>query len=164
MNQGRLSDGIDLGRAARDAIELANAAHEVAKSTPALSTWFGPAALESQLAQSALTLSEVPSLDCRALLNDADQVLSRTATDPTNTARHAVIHVTWLARAHVAADDLDRAVPAAHAVLNRLSTVRSRRCELVLRRLEDDLAALPPARRPAAVRSLHDQLRATHTA
>ena len=33
--QGRLDDGVDLGRAARDAVELANAAHEVARSTPA---------------------------------------------------------------------------------------------------------------------------------
>jgi hypothetical protein len=34
VNQGRLDDGIDLGRAARDAVELANAAHEAARSTP----------------------------------------------------------------------------------------------------------------------------------
>jgi len=34
--QGRLGDGVDLGRAARDAVELANAAHEVARSTPAV--------------------------------------------------------------------------------------------------------------------------------
>ncbi len=33
-----------------------------------------------------------------------------------------------------------------------------------LRRLEDDLTALSPARRPASVRSLHDRLRATHAA
>ncbi|MGH8573760.1 MAG: hypothetical protein ACREX8_14480, partial [Gammaproteobacteria bacterium] len=32
--RGRLADGIDLGRAARDAVELANAAHEAARSTP----------------------------------------------------------------------------------------------------------------------------------
>ena len=48
----------------------------------------------------------------------------------------------------------------AQAALNRLSTVRSRRCALVLRRLEADLAALPPTHRPAPIRSLHDQLRA----
>ncbi|MGH3972721.1 MAG: hypothetical protein ACRDS9_05280, partial [Pseudonocardiaceae bacterium] len=34
VNQGRLGDGVDLGRAARDAVELANAAHEAARSTP----------------------------------------------------------------------------------------------------------------------------------
>jgi hypothetical protein len=33
--RGRLADGIDLGQVARDAVELANAAHEVARSTPA---------------------------------------------------------------------------------------------------------------------------------
>lgn len=36
MHRGRLDDGIDLGCAARDAVELANAAYEVAKSTPAV--------------------------------------------------------------------------------------------------------------------------------
>lgn len=35
VHRGRLADGIDLGRAARDAVELANAAHEVARYTPA---------------------------------------------------------------------------------------------------------------------------------
>ncbi|MGH8922445.1 MAG: hypothetical protein ACRD0H_29595, partial [Actinomycetes bacterium] len=33
VNQGRLADGVDLGRAARNAVELANAAYEVARST-----------------------------------------------------------------------------------------------------------------------------------
>ncbi len=205
--QGRLGDGVDLGRAARDAVELANAAYEVARSTPAAVravaasglaksqaavgnahgfhaaadearallgtpgaldarphylTWFGPAELESQLAQGALTLAEVSSRDCRRLLEGADTILGRTATDPASTPRNAVFHTALLSRAHVAADDLDRAVPAAQTALRRLPTVRSRRCALILRRLEDDLAALPPARRPAAVRSLHDQLRATH--
>ncbi|MGH3771175.1 MAG: hypothetical protein ACRDRW_07240 [Pseudonocardiaceae bacterium] len=207
VNQGRMNDGVDLGRAARDAIELANAAYEAAKSTPpavrALAssglakaqaavgnahgfhaaadearalldtpgaldarppylTWFGPTELESQLAQSTLTLAEVSSRDSRHLLEAADTVLSRTATHPVSTPRNAVFHAALLSRAHVAANDLDRAVPAAQTALRHLPAVRSRRCELVLRRLEDDLAALPPARRPAAVRSLHDQLRATH--
>ncbi|MGH3889051.1 MAG: hypothetical protein ACRDSZ_21270 [Pseudonocardiaceae bacterium] len=208
VTQGRLDDGIDLGRAARDAVELANAAYEVAKSTPpavrALAasglakaqaavgnahgfhaaadearalldtpgaldarpsylTWFGPAALESQLAQSMLTLAEVSSRACRRLLESADTVLSQTATDPASTPRNAVFHAALLSRAHVAADNLDRAVPAAQTALRRLPTVRSRRCTLILHRLEDDLAALPPARHPAAIRSLHDQLHATHT-
>ena len=207
VNQGRLGDGIDLGRAARDAVELANAAYEAAKSTPAAVralaacglakaqaavgnahgfhtaadearalldtpdaldtrppylTWFGSAALESTLAQGALTLAEVSSRDNRRLLEDADTVLSRTATDPASTPRNAVFHAALLSRAHVAADNLDRAVPTAQTALHRLPTVRSPRCTLILRRLEDDLAALPPARRPAAIRSLHDQLRATH--
>jgi len=35
VNQGRLDDGVDVGRAARDAVELANAACEAARSTPA---------------------------------------------------------------------------------------------------------------------------------
>lgn len=35
VNQGRLDDGVDLTRAARDAVQLANAAYEVAKPTPA---------------------------------------------------------------------------------------------------------------------------------
>jgi hypothetical protein len=204
--QGRLGDGIDLGRAARDAVELANAAYEAAKSTPpavramaastlaksqaavgnahgfhaaadearvllstrgALDarpyylTWFGPAELESQLAQGALTLAEVSSRDSRRVLEAADAVLGRTTTDPASTPRNAVFHAALLSRAHVAADNLDRAVPAARTALRCLPTVRSRRCTLILRRLEDDLAALPPSRRPAAVRSLHDQLRAT---
>ncbi len=207
--QGRLADGIDLIRAARDAVELDNAAYEVAKSTPAavralaasgsaraqaalgnargfhvaadearalLDTpgalnnlppylaWFGPATLEGQLAQGALTLADVTSRDCRTLLDGATEVLGRTATDASSTARKAVFHAAQLSRAHVAAGDLDRAVPAGQAALRRLSTVRSHCCALVLRRLEDDLAALPPARRPASVRSLHDQLRATHVA
>lgn len=120
--QGRLDDGVDLGRAARDAVELANAAYEGAKSTPpavralAVSTlanaqaavgnahgfhtaadeartlldtpgaldtrptyltWFGPSALESQLAQGALTLAEVSSRDSRRLREGADTTLGR---------------------------------------------------------------------------------------
>ncbi len=207
VSQGRLNDGVDLGRAARDAVELANAAYEVAKSAPAALralaasglakaqaavgnahgfhaaadearalldtpgaldarppylTWLGSAELEGQLAQGMLTLAEVSSRDSRRLLEAADAVLSRTTTDPASTPRNAVFHAALLSRAHVAADDLDRAVPAAQTALRRLPTVRSRRCALILRRLEDDLAALPPVRRPAAVRSLHNQLRATH--
>ncbi|MGB6164475.1 MAG: hypothetical protein WBF75_18280 [Pseudonocardiaceae bacterium] len=208
VHQGRLNDGIDLGRAARDAVELANAAHEVARSTPAAVRaraalgfadaqaavgnargfhaaadearalldvagaltdpphWacFGPAALEKELAQSALTLAGVTSRDSRALLDGAEQVIGRTATHPASTPRSAVFGAAWLARAHVAAGDLDRAVAAGLTALRRLPTVRSRRCSLVLRRLEADLAALPPTHRPAAVRSLHDQLRATRAA
>ncbi|MGH4020878.1 MAG: hypothetical protein ACRDT0_16960 [Pseudonocardiaceae bacterium] len=205
VNQGRLDDGIDLGRAARDAVELANAAREAARPTPvavrALAacgfakaqaavgnaygfhaaaeearalldspgaldtrplylTWFGPGALESQLAQGALTLTGVTSRDSRNLLDDAEAVLRRTATDPASTPRNAVFHAAWLARAHVAAGDLDRAVPAGFTALRRLPNVRSRRCALVLRQLEADLAALAPTRRSASVRSLQDQLRA----
>ncbi|MGH3755683.1 MAG: hypothetical protein ACRDRP_23925 [Pseudonocardiaceae bacterium] len=80
---------------------------------------------------------------------------------PGQDPRSVVVAAAWLARSQVAAGDLDRAVPTTQAALNRLPTVRSRRCTLILRRLEDDLAALPPARRPAAIRALHDQLRAT---
>ncbi len=205
--QGHLGDGVDLGRAARDAVELANAAHEVARSTPAVVralaasgfakaqaavgnargfhaaaeearalldspgaldarppylAWFDSGALEKQLAESALILTAVSSRDGRALLDGAAEAFGRTAADPARTPRSVVFGAAWLARSHVAAGDLDRVVPTTQVALNRLSTVRSRRCELVLHRLEDDLAALPPARRPAAVRSLHDQLRATH--
>ncbi|MGH3796080.1 MAG: hypothetical protein ACRDSP_14455 [Pseudonocardiaceae bacterium] len=131
---------------------------------PPYLTYFGPRYLESQLAQGALTLAGVTSRDSCALLDGAEQVLGRTATDPASTPRNAVFHAAWLSRAHVAADDLDRAVPAAQTALRRLPTVRSRRCALVLHRLEADLAALPPARRPASVRALQDQLRATHAA
>jgi len=205
--QGRLNDGVDLGQAARDAVELANAAYEVARSTPAAVralaettlakaqaavgnahgfhaaadqarnlldtpgaldarphylTWFGHSVLDANLAQGALTLAEVSSRDCRRLIEDADTVLGRTATDPAATPRWAVFSAALLSRAHVAAGSLDRAVPAAQTALRRLPTVRSRRCTLILRRLEDDLAVLPPARRPAAVRSLHDRPRAAH--
>jgi hypothetical protein len=131
---------------------------------PPYLAWFGPAELESQLAQGTLTLAAVTSRDSRTLLDGAEKVLGRTATDPASTPRAAVFHAAWLSRAHVAAGDLDRAVPAAQVALRRLPTVRSRRCALVLRRLEADLAALPPTHRPAPVRSLHDQLRATHAA
>lgn len=127
-------------------------------------TWFGSSALDSQLAQGALTLAEVSSRDSRRLLDTADAVLDRTATDPASTPRNAVFHSARLSRAHVAADDLDRAVPAAQTALRRLPTVRSRRCTLVLHRLEADLDALPPARHPAPLRSLQDQLRATRVA
>lgn len=209
VHRGRLDDGVDLGCAARDAVELANAAHEAARSTPAVVravaasafaqaqaavgnargfhsaadearalldtpgaldslppylAWFWPANLESCLAQGALTLAAATSRDCRGLLDDAATVLGRTATDPAGTPRNAVFQSAWLSRAHVAAGDLDRAVPAGQAALRRLPTVRSRRCALLLQRLESDLAALPPGRRPAPVRSLHDQLRATHAA
>jgi hypothetical protein len=209
VHRGRLGDGIDLGRAARDAVELANAAHEAAKSSPAVVravvasafaqaqaavgnargfqssaeearalldtpgaldnlppylAWFWPANLDSCLAQGALTLAGVTSRDCRALLDGADAVLGRTATDPAGTPRNAVFHVAWLSRAHLAVGDLDRAVPAAQVALRRLPTVRSRRCELVLHQLEANLAALSPTHRPASVRSLQDQLRAIRAA
>jgi hypothetical protein len=69
----------------------------------------------------------------------------------------------WLSWAHVAADDLDRAVSATQLVLRRFPTVRSQPCTLVLHRLEADLAAHSPwPRRPASIRALQDQLRATH--
>ncbi|MGQ0776217.1 MAG: hypothetical protein ACT4NY_17620 [Pseudonocardiales bacterium] len=130
---------------------------------PAHLSSFGPEALERMLAQGALTLAAVTSRDSRRLLDDADAALGGTGTDAAMPS-HAVFHAACLSRAHVAADDLDRAVPAGLTALRRrLPTVRSRRCELVLRRLEADLAALPPTRRPAPVRSLQDQLCAAHT-
>ncbi|MGH3697781.1 MAG: hypothetical protein ACRDRX_28015 [Pseudonocardiaceae bacterium] len=207
--RGRLADGVDLGRAVRDAVELANAAHEAARSTPApvralaadrfalaqaaagntrgfhaaadearalldtpgaldsLPPWltfYGPGALEENLAQGALTLAAVTSRDSRRLLDGAEMILGRTATDATTNPRNAVYHAAWLARAHVAAGDLDRAAPAGLTALRRLPTVRYRCWPLELRRLETDLAALPPTHRPAALRSLRDQLRATRAA
>ena len=131
---------------------------------PSYLGWFGPENLEGQLAQGALTLAAVTSRDSRVLLDSAENVLGRTATDPASTPRNAVFHAAWLSRAQVAADNLDRAVLAAQTALRRLPTVRSRRCALVLRHLEEDLAALPPARRPASVRSPQDQLHASRTA
>jgi hypothetical protein len=128
---------------------------------PSYLTWFRPAELENQLAQGVLTLAEVSSRDCRHLLEAADTALGRTATDPASTPHEVVFHAALLSRTHVAADNLEQEVPTAQTALRRLPTVRSRLCALIPRRLEDDLAALPPARRPAAVRSLHDQLRAT---
>jgi hypothetical protein len=131
---------------------------------PPYLTWFGPGALEGDLAQGALTLAGATSRQSHRLLDGAQAVLGRTATDPASTPCGAVYHAAWLSRAHVAAGDLDRAVPAGLTALRRLPTVRSRHCALVLRRLEADLAALPLTHRPAAVRSLQDQLRATHAA
>ncbi|MGH3833726.1 MAG: hypothetical protein ACRDRS_25365 [Pseudonocardiaceae bacterium] len=209
VSRGRLADGIDLDRAARDAVELANAAHEAARSTPpavralaadrfALAqaaagnthgfhaaadearalldtpgalegrphylTWYGQDYLEGHLAQGALTLGGITSRENHRLLDGAQATLGRIATDPARAPRSAVLNAAWLARAHVAAGDLERAVPAGLTALRRLTTVRSRRCALVLRRLETDLAALPPTHRPAAIRSLHDRLRATRAA
>ncbi len=131
---------------------------------PPYLTWFGPAALEGDLAQSALTLAGVTSRQRHHLLDGAEAILGRRATDPASTPLGAVYHAAWLSRAHVAAGDLDRAVPAGFTALRRLPAVRSRHCALVLRRLEADLAALPITHRPAAVRSLHDRLRAAHAA
>lgn len=209
VHRGRLADGIDLSRAARDAVELANAAYEAAWSTPAVVralaadrfalaqaaagnargfhaaadearalldipgalkgrppylTWCGPSALEGDLAQGALTLAGATSRDSRSLIDGAETILARTATDASTTPRGAVYHAAWLARAHVAAGDLERAVPTGLTALRRLPTVRSRGCALVLRRLETDLAALPPTHRPAALRILQDQLRAARAA
>ncbi len=205
--QGRLADGVDLGRAARDAAELANAAYEVSRSTPAALraltasafakahaavgdargfhtaadearalldspgaldtrppylTWFDFGGLEKGLAESALLLSGVSSRGCRTLLDDATTTFERSIADPVRTPRSIMFGAAWLSRAHLAADDLDRAVPAAHIALNRSPTVRSRRNTLVLHQLETDLTTLPPHRRPAPIRSLHDQLRANH--
>ncbi|MGH3915394.1 MAG: hypothetical protein ACRDTC_18595, partial [Pseudonocardiaceae bacterium] len=130
---------------------------------PPYLSWFDSGALETGLAGSALILAAVSSRDGRALLDDATEAFGRTAADPARTPRSVVFAGVKLARSQIAAGDLERVVPTIQVALNRLSTVRSRRCELVLRRLDDDLAALPPTRRPTAVRSLHDQLRATHT-
>ena len=124
-------------------------------------TWYGPGYLEGHLAQGALTLAAVTSRESRGLLDGAEATLGRITTDSARTSRSAVFNAAWLSRAHVAAGDLERAVPAGLTALRRLPTVRSRRCALVLRRLEADLAALPPTHRPASVRSLQDQLRAT---
>jgi len=131
---------------------------------PSYLTYFGPAYLESQLAQGALTLAGVTSRQSRGLLDGAEAVLGRIATDPASTPRNAVFQAAWLSRSHVAAGDLERTVPAGLTALRRLPTVRSRRCALLLRRLEADLAALPSTYRPASVRSLHDQLRTTRAA
>ncbi|MGQ0777090.1 MAG: hypothetical protein ACT4NY_22195 [Pseudonocardiales bacterium] len=149
--------------AADEARALLDAPGAVDTCPPYLA-WFGPTTLEGQLAQGTLTLAEVTSRHRRDLVTGAEAVLGRIATDPAAAPCAAVFYAAGLARAHIAADDLDRAVPAAQLALRRLPTVRSRRCALVMRRLEDDLTALPPTRCPATVRALHDQLRATRTA
>ena len=209
VQRGRLADGIDPGRAAKDAVELANAAHEAARSTPpvvralAASRFaqaqaaagnargfhaaadeartlldtpgaldirlpylgsYGPRTLESQLADSGLILAAATSRDSRSLLDGAEVVLGRHAIDPASSPVSSVFYGAWLARAHVAAGDPERAVSAGHAALRRVPMVRSRRCALLLNRLEADLAALPPTRLPVSARSLQDQLRAIHAA
>jgi hypothetical protein len=121
------------------------------EARPPYLAWFGPATLEGQLAQGALTLARITSRDCCALLDSADTVLDRTATDAASTPRKGVYHAAQLSRAHVAAGHLDRAVLAGHAALRRLATVRSRCCALALLR-------------PASIRSLQDQLRAVRAA
>ncbi|MGH3826891.1 MAG: hypothetical protein ACRDQX_06930 [Pseudonocardiaceae bacterium] len=131
---------------------------------PKYLAWVGLGALEDDLAQGALTLAAATSRERHRLLDSAQATLGHTITDPAGTSRGAVYHAGWLARAHIAAGDLERAVPAGLTALRWLPTVRSRHCALLLRRLEGDLAALPPAHRPAAIRSLHDHLRATHAA
>ncbi|MGH3999886.1 MAG: hypothetical protein ACRDTJ_20775 [Pseudonocardiaceae bacterium] len=130
---------------------------------PPYLAWFDSGALETQLASSALLLAAVSSRDGRALLNDATEAFGRTAADLARSPRSVVVAGATLARSQVAAGDLERVVPTTQVALNRLPTVRSRRCELILHRREGDPAALHPARRPAAICSLHDQLRATHT-
>lgn len=149
--------------AAEEARALLDAPGALEGLPPYLS-WFGPTVVEGELAQGALTLAEATSRDSHRLLEGAELILGRLATDASTTPRSAVYHAAWLARAHVAAGDLDRAVPAGLTALRRLPTVRSRGCALILRRLETDLAALPPTHRPAALRSLQDQLRATRAA
>ncbi len=131
---------------------------------PSYLSWFDPDALEGQLADSGLILAGVTSRDSRSLLDGAEVVLGRHATDPASSPVSAVFYGAYLARAHVAAGDLERAVPAGHAALRRATTVRSRRCALLLNKLEADLAALPPTRLPASARSLQDQLRAVRAA
>ena len=131
---------------------------------PTSPVWISPSALEVQLTQGALTLAAATSPDSHGLLDAVDRVLERTATDLATSPRKIVYHAAWLAREYVAAGDLERTVPAAQLALRRLPTVASRRCALVLRRLEDDLAALPPTRHPVVVRSLQDQLRAIRAA
>ncbi|MGH3696828.1 MAG: hypothetical protein ACRDRX_23070, partial [Pseudonocardiaceae bacterium] len=149
--------------AAADEARALSDTRGVLEGLPPYLSWFGAGVLEGELAQGALTLAGATSRDSRSLIDSAEVILDRTTTDAT-TPRSAVYHAAWLARAHVAAGDLERAVPAGLTALRWLPTVRSRGCALVLRRLETDLAALPPSHRPAALRSLHDQLRATRAA
>lgn len=209
VHTGRLDDGVELGRAARDAVQLANAAHEVGKAAPptvralaasryALAqaaigdargyhaaaddarallgapgaldgrpdylSWFGPDKLEGYLAQGALTLVSVTGRDRDGLLDGADEVLGASGASAATAGRAAVFNAAWLARAQVAAGDLDRAAHAGRIALRRRAGVRSRRCGLILQRLTEDLAALPPARQPAPIRELNDQLRSTRVA
>src|SRR5262249_42564292 len=82
--------------------------------------------------------------DSRRPLDGAEAFLRRTATDAATTPRSAAYAAAWLARAHVAAGDLDRAISAGLTALRQLPTVRSHRWPLELHRLEADLAALPP--------------------
>lgn len=209
VHAGRLDDGIELGRAARDAVQLANAAYEVGKAAPAAVralaasryalaqaavgdargylaaaddartlldapgaldhrpdylSWFGPEALASQLAQGALTLVSVTGRDRDGFLGGAEEVLGASGASAATSGRNAVFHAAWLARAQLAAGDLDRAAHAGRTALRRHVGVRSRRCGLILHRLTDDLAALPAHRQPPPLRELTDQLRAARAA
>lgn len=161
MAQAAVGNARGFHAAADEARALLDAPGALDTRPPYLGS-FGLASLEGLLAQGALTLAAVTSRDSGALVDSAEQVLGRRATDPGNTPRIAVFHAVWLSRAHLAAGDLDRAVPAAQLALRRLPTVRSQRCSLVLRRLAGDLAALPSARRPTSIRSLQDQLNFAH--
>src|SRR5262249_16397713 len=128
-------------------------------------TWFGPSFLEGTLAQGALTLAGVSSRASHRLLDDADTALSRTATDPASTPRRAVFSAALLSRPHLPPDNLHRAAPpAAPPPPPPLPPAPPPPPPLTPHPLKDALPAPPPPRRPAAVRSLHDQLRSWSSA
>jgi hypothetical protein len=124
----------------------------VREGLPPYLNWFGSAAFERELAQGALTLAAATSRNSRSLVESAEAILDRTTIDASITPREAVENAAWLARAHLATGDLDRAVPAGLTALRRLPTVHSRGCALVLRRLKTISPPCPPptARPPPA--------------
>ncbi len=92
-------------------------------------------------------------------LEDWDYADLMMRVEPTIRCKDDLRFIAWDDRVQVY-----RKVDNGLTALRRLPTVRSRHCALVLRRLEADLAALPPTHRPVPVRSLQDQLRATRAA
>jgi hypothetical protein len=80
VHRGRLGDGIDLGRAARDAVELANAAHEAAKSSPVV---------VRAVAASAFAQAQAAVGNARGFHSSVDE--ARALLDPWSTGQPAAL-------------------------------------------------------------------------
>jgi hypothetical protein len=137
--RGRLADGIDLGRAARDAVELANAAHEAARSTPVA---------VRALAAERFAQAQAAAGNTRGFHAAADE--ARALLDTPGALEGRPSYLTWYGLG-VLEGELAQGALTLAGVTSRDS------CRLI----DGAEGTAPATHRPAALRSLQDQLRAT---
>lgn len=146
----------------RSAIDQARSAwSEVAQAgnPPDFLYWFGEEYIDFQFGEGLQMFSFASSRDSPRILEQADQLLYRkVGPENQDMPRDALLHGAWLARSHVRAGTIERALDIVSTAPRRLKTVHSPLAVSVLKKLDRDLAEHRQARGMKRVQEFRREL------